>query len=296
MVRMWVKGPMSTKVTLAASIVAYCVLATPAWARSIQVDDGGGAWEQNFNNVLDDVGDTGEVALPLPFFGAASLFVSARGAVSFGAPISAVGDFSSAAVPWIAPLFLGADPGSYTIAFDWGGASAGRNAALDGEPGSSDPLNELVPVDSGGTLFADAAFRVTWFAQDANEELVDTLQLVVWYLQNGDYVLMFNVEETQWGLPGSFVGFNLGPGLTFDASTVGYIDLATCPASCGNYVAPGFPADLLAAFAPDEVNGDPLSGRALFYIPGSVSVPEPSSAGLLLVGLVLLFAGRRRRS
>jgi hypothetical protein len=61
---------------LAAAALAS---ASSAEARAIRVDPGGGSWEQNFDNVFDDPGDTGQVRLPFSFLGSDTLFIGPNG-------------------------------------------------------------------------------------------------------------------------------------------------------------------------------------------------------------------------
>ena len=158
---------------LQALVAIAGIAAGSADARSIRVDPGkfdpvtGHAmWEQNFGNVLNVAGDTGEVTLPFQFFGASSLFVSDRGVVSFGAPVNNLGDLATAATPYLTPLFLSDITGDLAVTFDWGGQTrnctpAPGQCGPDGES-SAPELQDLVEIDTGGTVFANSAFRVKW--------------------------------------------------------------------------------------------------------------------------------------
>jgi len=292
-----------------------------AQARSIRVDSGGfdsngnAMWEQNFRNVLDDAGDTGEVTLPFTFFGASTLFVSSQGVASFGAPIGSLADLSTASTPYLAPLFLTDNVGQLTTTFDWGGQTrncvpAPGDCGPDGES-LAPTLQDLVEIDTAGTQFAEAAFRVTWSITDTNFNPVTATQLVVWLLQDGNYVVEFNYDFVGLDPSKSFAGFNLGSGLAFDASTVGnYVNLAACPggadgAGCqagNNYVDSGFPPGALRDAFLSPIFDVPVGGRALFYIAGTggggggTTVPEPGTLALLSAGLLgMLIVTRRNR-
>lgn len=277
-------------------------------ARGIRVDPGGGSWEQNFANVLDDPGDTGEVRLPFSFLGADSLFISASGELRNGSDDS-----------FLRPLSLGSDPASLFVTFDWGGkdrdcAVTPALCAPDGERQSYDaPLNDTVPIDTDATVFAGDAFRVTWFSRNASDE--DSLfQVVVWRLINDDFVIEFNYDELAWGLDGSSLGFLVrdpadtgGVPFEFEATDADYgvtfIDLFNCLGFEGcaegdNFIWQGFPVgELLDAFLAPAF-GEPITGRALFYIEGGAAggVAEPGTFALLLAGgLGLAVFARRRR-
>jgi hypothetical protein len=302
---------------LSVLIVASCIAAGAAEARSIRVDPGfdttgDASWEQNFGNVLDDSGDTGQVTLPFNFFGASTLFVSNRGVASFGAPITVQADLVTASTPYLAPLFLTNNDGNLAMTFDWGGqtrdcSSPPGDCGPDGEVGiPPPPLLDLVPIDTGRTAFADAAFRITWKITDEFDTITAT-QMAVWLLRDGNYVVEFNYDLIGFDPATSFAGFDLGGGNSFDASSVSdYINLSACndPADgCtagDNYVAPGFPAGALRDAFLAPIFGTPVSGRAIFFIPGTggggggVPVPEPGSFALLLGGLAVLTALRRR--
>ena len=228
----------SARLPFALAVTAM-LAAGAAQARSISVDPGfdtGGnaSWEQNFGNVLDDAGDTGEVTLPFTFFGASTLFVSNRGVASFGAPIENLADLATAATPFLTPLFLTDNSGHLNITFDWGGQTRDCDPAPGdcGPDGESDAptLPDLVPVDTDNTEFAEAAFRVTWSITDEAFNPTTATQMVVWLLQDGNYVVEFNYDFVGIDPAASFAGFNLGSGNDFDASTVSdYVDLTACP-------------------------------------------------------------------
>jgi MYXO-CTERM domain-containing protein len=282
--------------------------AASADARSIRVDPGGGSWEQNFDNVLDAPGDTGEVRLPFSFLGSDSLFISASGELRNGSDDS-----------FLRPLSLGSAPTTRFITFDWGGkdrdcATAPALCAPDGERQAYDaPLLDTVPIDTDETVFAGDAFRVTWFSRNANDE--DSLfQVVVWRLLNDDFVIEFNYDELAWGLDGSSLGFLVrdpadvgNTPFEFEASEADYgvtfINLFDCQGFEGcaegdNFIWDGFPAgELLDAFLAPAF-GEQITGRALFYIDagGAVDVDEPGTLALaLLGGLGLLGFVRRRK-
>jgi MYXO-CTERM domain-containing protein len=117
-----------------------------------------------------------------------------------------------------------------------------------------------------------------------------------------------------WGLDGSSLGFLVrdpadvgGTPYSYEASDADYvvtfIDLFNCLGIDGcaegdNFVWQGFPVgELLDAFLAPAF-GEPIGGRALFYIDGSAAgdVAEPGSLALaLLGGLGLIGFTRRRR-
>jgi hypothetical protein len=281
--------------------------ATAADARGIRVDPGGGSWEQNFGNVLDSLGDTGQVQLPFKFLGADSLFISASGELRNGDDDS-----------FLRPLSLGSAPASLFVTFDWGGKDRDCVAtpdlcAPDGERQNYDaPLLDTVPIDTDGTVFAGDAFRVTWFSRNASDE--DSLfQVVVWRLLNDDFVIEFNYDELAWGLDESSLGFLVrdpadagGAPFEFEATDADYgvtfIDLFNCLGFEGcaeddNFVWKGFPVgELLDAFLAPAF-GEPITGRALFYIDGDSggTVAEPGSLALVLLGGLGMFGFARRR-
>jgi hypothetical protein len=281
--------------------------AASADARAIRVDPGGGSWEQNFGNVLDAPGDTGEVQLPFSFLGSDSLFISASGELRNGSDDS-----------FLRPLRLGSDPATLFVTFDWGGkdrdcATAPDLCAPDGERQNYDaPLLDTVPIDTDATVFAGDAFRVTWFSRNANDE--DSLfQVVVWRLLNDDFVIEFNYDALAWGLDGSSLGFLVrdpadegGTPFEFEATDADYgvtfIDLFNCEGFEGcaeddNFIWQGFPVgELLDAFLAPAF-GEPITGRALFYIDGGAAggVAEPGSLALVLLGGLGLIGFTRRR-
>ena len=279
-----------------------------AEARGVRVDPGGGSWEQNFGNVLDDPGDTGEVRLPFSFLGADSLFISASGELRNGSDDS-----------FLRPLSLGSAPATQFITFDWGGkdrdcATAPDLCAPDGERQSYDaPLLDTVPIDTDETVFAGDAFRVTWFSRNASDEEA-LFQVVVWRLLNDDFVIEFNYDELAWGLDGSSLGFLVrdpadvgGSPFEFEATEADYgvtfIDLSNCLGFEGcaegdNFIWEGFPVgELLDAFLAPAF-GEPITGRALFYIDGGAGgdVAEPGTLALVLLGGLGLIGFARRRS
>jgi hypothetical protein len=307
--------PIAARALLCCAAVAGCVSAGSVAARSIRVDpgefdsNGNAMWEQNFGNVLDTAGETGEVTLPFTFFGASTLFVSERGVASFGAPVNSLADLATATTPYFTPLFLTDNTGNLSISFDWGGQT--RNCTPppgqcgpDGQ--SSGPtLQDLVQVDTDQTAFANAAFRIKWVVSDDQFFPITATQMVVWLLQDGNYVVEFNYDRVGFDPSTSFAGFNLGSGIEFDASTVNdYIDLAGCTdptdgcASGDNYFSSNFPPGTLRDAFLGPTFGTPVTGRAIFFIPGDGSVvptPEPGTLALMLGGLgALAWAGRRR--
>jgi hypothetical protein len=280
-------------------------------ARGIRVDSGGGGWEQNFGNVLDAAGDTGEVHLPFSFLGSNTLFIGANGELSNGSDDS-----------FLRPLRLGSAPDEFFISFDWGGSNRDCSAdplpaacGPDGARQNSDfPLTDQVAIDfNPSTVFAEDAFRVRWFSRDA-EDAVSDFQVVVWRLANGDYVIELNYDELSWGLDGSSLGFLIrdpadagGNPFEFARSDADYgvtfinlfncIDFEGCAAG-DNFVGEGFPPGaLLDAFFDEMGDGTEISGRALFYLDAEAEVvPEPDTLALLLSGALawLAVAGRGR--
>lgn len=279
-----------------------------AEARSIRVDNGGGAWEQNFGNVLDQAGDSGIVTLPFEFFGTSTLYADPRG---FVRPDAA----NSSSVPSLFPLIFAVDapnPASFFLTFDWGGrdrdCSTDPGLCTDGERQFRDqPTSDSVPIDTDETTFADDAFRVTWQVTDAQDNS-SAYQLVVWKLFSEDYVVEFNYDQITGDLDESYLGYVLDSLNSFGVLASGYgteyIDLFNCNTSDGcaagdNFVLPGFPSALRDVFLADTF-GEPVTGRALFYIDASdtgTPVPEPGSVGLMLLGVAgLAGAARRRRN
>ncbi len=294
---------------MAVTFAAVLAIADHAEARSIRVDGGDGSWEQNFANVLDDDGDTGVVTLPFEFFGTTTLSIDPRGFARSNAA-----DPDSA--PNLFPLIFSSDapvPSPFRITFDWGG----RDRDCDTQPELCGPDGERafrdqatgdsVPIDTDQTAYADDAFRITW-GVNAGDEFSE-YQLVVWKLFNQDYVVEFNYDQIQGDLDESYLGFFLDPAFEFsffaDASSYGngYIDLTNCLTFEGcapgdNYVSPGFPPALSNLFLAD-IFGEPVTGRAIFYIdavPGGNEVPEPGALALMLLGLAGVAGAARRRT
>jgi len=301
--------PSVSRGALLCASAAVALAAGSAEARSIRVDNGGGGWEQNFGNVLDDAGDTGIVTLPFEFFGTTTLAVDPRGFAR-----SEIVDPDSS--PNLYPLIFSSEapnPERFFITFDWGGrdrdcAAAPALCGPDGERRPGDPpLDESVAVDRAATVIADDAFRITWLVN--RDSALSGFQLVVWKLFNEDYVVEFNYDQIQGDLSQSYLGFFLDPALPFgffaDASAYGdgFIDLNNCETFEGcqpgdNFIAAGFPPGLRNAFLAPFVEEEPTTGRALFYIdaaPGDSDVPEPGSLALLLLGLTGIAGSALRR-
>lgn len=279
--------------TLCASMVA-ALAAAPASANAIRTDTG----FASHTLAANDDASTGRITLPFPirFFGVSyhALWINNNGNVTFNGPQSAfTPSLSRLSQPIIAPFFADVDTG---------GAGSGLvtyGAGVDLVTTNNDPSG--TPHQSFGVNW----FNVGYFASHTDQ--LDTFQLVLIDLGNGNFDAEFNYGSMQWETGDANGGRN---GLGGTSALVGYGNGA------GTSVA--YPGSLvngaLINGGPDELRGamlndDGLAGRIEFAcqscdIPLTLAattalaiseVPEPGTLALLGLGLGVIATGGRRR-
>lgn len=276
---------------LCAGMLA-ALAACPASATAIRTDAG----FASHTLAANDDGSTGRITLPftISFFGVTynALWINNNGNVTFNGPLSSfTPSLSQLRQPIIAPFFADVDTRG-------GGGLVTYGAGVDLVTPNNDPSG--TPRQSFGVDW----FNVSYFGGNADK--LDTFQLVLIDLGNGNFDAEFNYSSMQWET-GDFNGGRDGLGGT--SALVGYGNGAGATVAYPGSLVNG----ALIDGGPDELRGamlndDGLAGRIEFAcqacaIPATLApaapaisqVPEPGTLTLLGLGLGVIATGGRRR-